>query len=115
MDASVAIAAAYLELNGYFVLTEMPVQVAERHMYRTATHLDLLAVRLPQAAEVIPGWSAHARDLLLGRDRLLKMDPAQTEILVAEVKRGRGGSTRGTTTWRCCASHCGGRPAAHRR
>ena len=45
MDASVALATAYLQLNGYFVLSEVPVQVAERHAYRTATDLDLLAVR----------------------------------------------------------------------
>ena len=90
MDASVAIAAAYLQLNGYFVLTELPVQVAERQAYRTATDLDLLAVRLPHAAEVIPGRSAHARDLLLGQDPRLETDPGRTEILIAEVKRGRG-------------------------
>lgn len=35
MDSSVALAAAYLELNGYFVLTELPVQVAERQGYRS--------------------------------------------------------------------------------
>lgn len=89
MDSSVVIAAAYLQLNGYFVLTELPVQVADRHGYRTATDLDLLAVRLPHAAELVPGRHAHARDLLLGQDPLLATDPERTEILVAEVKRGR--------------------------
>jgi hypothetical protein len=68
MDSSVAIAAVYLQLNGYFVLTELPVQVADRHGYRTATDLDLLAVRLPHAAELVPGRHAQARDLLLGQD-----------------------------------------------
>lgn len=90
MDASVALATAYLQLNGYFVLTELPVQVAERHGYRTATDLDLLAVRLPHAAEIVPGRRAHARDLLLGQDHGLGTDPLRTEILVAEVKRGHG-------------------------
>lgn len=89
MDASVALATAYLQLNGYFVLTELPVQVAERHGYRTATDLDLLAVRLPHAAELVPGHRAHARDLLLGQDERLDVDPSRTDILVAEVKRGR--------------------------
>lgn len=88
MDSSVAIAAAYLQLNGYFVLSELPVQVADRHGYRTATDLDLLAVRLPHAAELVPGRDAHVRDLLLGQDPLLATDPRRTEILVAEVKRG---------------------------
>lgn len=89
MDASVALASAYLQLNGYFVLTELPVQVAARQGYRTATDIDLLAVRLPHAAELVPGHRAHARDLLLGQDPTLGTDPARTEVLVAEVKRGR--------------------------
>jgi hypothetical protein len=29
MDSSVAIAAAYLQLNGFFVLTELPVQAGD--------------------------------------------------------------------------------------
>lgn len=89
MDSSVALAAAYLELNGYFVLTELPVQVAERQGYRTATDIDLLAVRLPHAAEIVPRRGAHARELLLGQDEVLGSDHERTEILVAEVKRGR--------------------------
>lgn len=90
MDASVALATAYLQLNGYFVLTELPVQVAERHAHRTATDFDLPAVRLPHAADIIPGEHAHVRDLFLGQDPLLEKDPRRTEILSAEVKRGRG-------------------------
>ncbi|HEY6203910.1 MAG TPA: hypothetical protein VI056_12825 [Candidatus Limnocylindria bacterium] len=89
MDSSVAIAAAYLQLNGFFVLTELPVQVADRQGYRAATELDVLAVRLPHAAELLPGKGAHARDLLLGRDPTLETDPWRTEVLIAEVKRGR--------------------------
>lgn len=89
MDSSVALAAAYLELNGFFVLTELPVQVADRHGYRTATDLDVLAVRLPHAAELVPAVRAHARDMLLGQDPLLETDPSRTEVLIAEVKRGR--------------------------
>lgn len=89
MDSSVALARAYLELNGYFVLTELPVQVGEGHGFRTATDIDLLAVRLPHAAELIAGHRAHARDLLLGQDETLENDPARIEVLLGEVKRGR--------------------------
>ena len=89
MDASVAIAATSLERNGFFVLTELPVQVADRHGYRTATDLDVLAVRLPHAAELVPAVRSHARDLLLGQDPDLDIDAARTEVLVGEVKRGR--------------------------
>lgn len=89
MDASVALTTVYLQLNGFFVLTELPVQVADRQGYRTATDLDVLAVRLPHAAELVPGARARAHDLLLGQDRLLETDPWRTEVLIAEVKRGR--------------------------
>ena len=89
MDASVALARAYLELNGYFVLTELPVQVGEGYGFRTATDIDLLAVRLPHAAELVPGHRAHARDLLLGQDGILDNDPDRIEVLLGEVKRGR--------------------------
>ena len=61
MDSSVAIAAAYLQLNGFFVLTELPVQVADRQGYRTATDVDVLAVRLPHAAELVLARRAHAQ------------------------------------------------------
>ena len=89
MDTSVALATAYLQLNGFFVLTELPVQVADRHGYRSATDLDVLAVRLPHAAELVPGARARAHDLLLGQDPVLDTDPWRTEVLIAEVKRGR--------------------------
>ena len=90
MDASVALTKAYLELNGFFVLTELPVQVAEASGYRTATDLDVLAVRLPHAAELVPAATSRAHDLLLGQDPTLGTDPARIEVLVVEVKRGRG-------------------------
>ena len=90
MDASVALTVAYLQLNGFFVLTELPVQVGDRHGYRTATDLDVLAVRLPHAAELLPSTHAHARDVLLGQDPALETDQWRTEVLIAEVKRGRG-------------------------
>ena len=65
------------------------MQVTERHGYRTATDLDVLAVRLPHAAELVPGRHAHARDVLLSQDARLDIDPDHTDILIAEVKRGR--------------------------
>lgn len=96
MDSSVAIAAAYLQLNGYFVLTELPVQVADRHGYRTATDLDLLAVRLPHAAELVPGRQAHARDLLLGQDPLRPdaVRPKMTDAHASTLARDGSIETR---------------------
>src|SRR5512132_2323694 len=95
MDSSVAIAAAYLQLNGFFVLTELPVQVGDRQGYRTATDVDLLAVRLPHAADLVPAKRAHSLDLLLGQDPALENDPSRTEVLIAEVKRGNAKINQG--------------------
>lgn len=89
MDSSVALAATYLQLNGFFVLTELPVQVAEHQGYRTATDLDVLAIRLPHGAELIPSPRSHLRDLFLGQDPLLDTDAMRTEVLICEVKRGK--------------------------
>lgn len=94
MDTSVALAVAYLQLNGYFALTELPVQLAERQGYRTATDVDVLAVRLPHAAETVPSKRPHTLDLLLGQDPVLENDQSRTEVLVVEVKRGHGAINR---------------------
>lgn len=61
MDSSVAIAASYLELNGHFVLTEPPVQVADRHGYRTAT--DFIRARFGAYRAQLRG--AYFRDPVL--------------------------------------------------
>ena len=52
MDSSVAIAAAYLQLNRYFVLSEVPVQVAERHAYARDLFLRCCASQCAAAAAV---------------------------------------------------------------
>ena len=77
------------------MLTELPVQVADRQGYRTATDLDVLAVRLPHAAELVPAKRAHVLDLLLGQDPRLENDPWRTEVLIAEVKRGHASINEG--------------------
>ena len=56
MDTSVALVQAYLRINGYFTVTEYPV-IASRSdgTYRTATDLDILAFRFPNAGRLVPG------------------------------------------------------------
>ncbi len=49
MDTSIALARAYLERNGYFVLTELPVQVADRQ--RRSSNLRVRIAR----------WQLHNR------------------------------------------------------
>ncbi|MEZ6317235.1 MAG: hypothetical protein R3B49_00575 [Phycisphaerales bacterium] len=73
MDTAVSIVRAYLQANGYFTMTEVPVIEATGTVVRSATDLDVLAVRFPgerrtvanhggqwDRDEVIPGTSTSA-------------------------------------------------------
>ena len=91
MTAGTALVRAYLELNGYFVSTDVPV-VAEGQggRYQEVTDLDVLAVRLPGATHVVPrGRPGPEDDLRLGADPLLEADPDAVDVVVGEVKEGR--------------------------
>lgn len=64
MDASVALASAYLELNGYFVLAELPVQVGRamgtgRRWTPTSSDAKVLRFALDVVA---PGPEQGARE-----------------------------------------------------
>jgi hypothetical protein len=53
MDNAVALVQAYLNVNGYFTVTEYPVVEAIKYAgYRTATDLDVLAFRFPGAGRL---------------------------------------------------------------
>ena len=56
MDTCVALVNAYLRFNGYVAIPEQPILVGEGKPYRyhTATDVDILAVRFPNAAVVVP-------------------------------------------------------------
>lgn len=84
MDAAVGIVKAYLELSGYFVLTELPMRVRERRGYRDVTDLDVVAVRFP--GSVGPSDAGHEfpdPDVRL-RTRLDALD-----VVIGEVKEGK--------------------------
>ncbi len=91
MDHTVALVQAYLRVNGYFTVTEYPVIVpGAAGQYRTATDLDVLALRFPHA-----GHSAPSPDATTPAPDSLALDPAlrtsadQPDMLIAEVKEGR--------------------------
>jgi hypothetical protein len=90
VDSAVALVQAYLRVNGYFTVTEYPVIATRRDgTYRTATDLDVLAVRFPRAGRLLSGRS-HGRDQedpVL--DEALGVHPDHPDMLVAEVKEGR--------------------------
>ena len=55
MDMGVALVQAYLRVHDYFTVSEYPVLEARRHGdHRMATDIDILAVRFPQACQLVP-------------------------------------------------------------
>ena len=92
MDNAVSLVQAYLRFNGYFTVSEFPVIEANRGgQYRTATDLDILAVRFPHA-ELRPagqrgGRGSQGQSSWL--DPALAVPAAQPDMIIGEVKEGR--------------------------
>ena len=82
MDTAVALVKAYLQINGYFCVSEY---------VRTVSDLDILAFRFPHAGRET---SVRKKRKLIG-DVLFEPDPAlgalhdRADMIVGEVKRGR--------------------------
>ena len=92
MDNAVALVQAYLRVNGYFTVTEFPVIEALRGgAYRTATDLDILAVRFPGAGQLVPGSRrrSSADQEHTVTDPALGIPADHGDMLVGEVKEGR--------------------------
>ncbi len=88
MDIAVALAQAYLRLNGFFTVTEYPIIEHTKEGYREATDLDILAVRFPGTTRVIVGERGR-EGKLHETDPLLKLPDDQMIMLVGEVKEGK--------------------------
>ncbi len=99
MDPAVSLVQAYLYSNGYLTVAEYPIIESFRPgEYRSATDVDLLAVRFPGVERFIP---AHGPD---GESRRVPLsDPAlsnsddEIEFMIAEVKEGRAVLNSGAT------------------
>jgi hypothetical protein len=91
MDSAVAIVQAYLHANGYFTVTEYPViEVLGEGQYRTATDVDVMAVRLPGAGRLVTRTEGGGEDFLLGEpDPQLQPPDDRIDLLICEVKQGR--------------------------
>jgi hypothetical protein len=94
MDQAVGLVQAYLRLNGYFTVTEYPVIVPDGGGgYRTATDLDILAVRFPHVGQgSAPGTGEPSIP-----DPALGAPPEQADMLIGEVKEGRAELNAGAT------------------
>lgn len=99
MNAGVALVEAYLHLNGYFTQAEIPVVRGTAKGYHELTDLDVLAVRFPGAASVIPrGRPGPEDDLLLEGDPLLGVSDDALDVVIAEVKEGKARINEGLRT-----------------
>ncbi len=90
-DATLEVVAAYLRVNGYFVLTELEFHELRDGSYQTLTDVDVVAVRFPSHRGPV---HYHHGDgavecLLVG-----EVDPAfdvatdRVDVVIGEVKRG---------------------------
>ncbi|MGQ0814366.1 MAG: hypothetical protein ACT4O1_07850 [Gemmatimonadota bacterium] len=92
MNTCVALVGAYLRFNGYVTVPEQPVLIGEGKPYRyhTATDVDILAVRFPNAAVVVPrAFGKVDDDLHLDIDPVLALEKDTVDVLIGEVKSGR--------------------------
>jgi hypothetical protein len=94
MDTCVSLVHAYLRFNGYVAIPEQPVLVGEGRPFRyhTATDVDILAVRFPNAAVVVPRDSGLGRaeeDLQLRVDPTLNLLGKAVDVIIGEVKQSR--------------------------
>lgn len=120
MDTAVAFVQAYLHINGYFTVTEYPVVEAMKHGgYRTATDLDVLAVRFPGAGRLVPAHGRKSHDTKFEPDARLASSTNAVDMIIGEVKEGRAELNRGArdpivlrtvlTRFGCCPEHDVGR------
>ncbi|HKR63614.1 MAG TPA: hypothetical protein VJZ00_07770 [Thermoanaerobaculia bacterium] len=78
MDNAVALVRAYLQLNGYFTITEYPVvRKLQDGRLRTLTEVDVAAFRLPDG------------DLDYAPDPALRVPRNKPDMIIGEVKEGR--------------------------
>jgi len=92
LNTCVALVGAYLRFNGYVTVPEQPILVGEGKPYRyhTATDVDILAVRFPNAAVVVPREYGTVEDhLSLKIDDVLELHDETVDVLIGEVKSGR--------------------------
>jgi hypothetical protein len=98
MDPPVALVQAYLQINGYFTITEYAVveAVGRAGNYRTSTDLDVLAVRFPGAGHTVIRRRRRAGEAAeLAPDPALDVPDDRIDMIVGEVKEGRAELNRG--------------------
>ena len=94
MNAGVARVRAYLRVNGYLVLEEMPVVLPEKiGGYRTHTDLDIVAVRFPCVRMGAPDAAGRIANPI-ATDPKLDVPEGAIDVIIGEVKEGRAHMNR---------------------
>jgi hypothetical protein len=88
MDTAVALAQAYLHVNGYLTVTEYPVaELTRKHGVQSATDIDVIGIRLPQAGGIVPAQRKNHVNGFVA-DPVLGVEEGITDFVIAEVKEG---------------------------
>jgi hypothetical protein len=98
MDPAVALAQAYLYANQYFTVTEYPiVEAVGGGHFRSATDIDVIAVRFPGAARYVPNRAGETEEgtLVGDLDPRLGAPEDRIHVIIAEVKEGQADLNRG--------------------
>ncbi len=89
MNSGMALVEAYLRVNGYLVLDEMPIVLPEgTGGYRTHTDLDIVAVRFPCVRMGHPDAEGRIADPIQ-TDPKLDVPGGAIDVIIGEVKEGR--------------------------
>ena len=121
MDMGVALVQAYLRVLGYLTVSEYPILEAMRNGdHRTATDIDILALRFPHACQLLPR-QGHAEDQdtrIETADPALGLDTGRIDMIIGEVKIGAAELNRAATDpavlraalmrFGCCEHHDAG-------
>ena len=89
MDAAVGLVKAYLELCGYFVLTELPVRARDKSGYHDVTDIDIVAVRFAHQQHRTSEAMVQPLQMLLGSDPVLGTFEDGLDVIVGEVKESQ--------------------------
>lgn len=91
MDPAVALTRAYLQLNGFFVMTEYPVMESMASGgTRPTTDLDILAVRFNNTGHFVSSGSESGAEgrVIRAADPALDVGRAELDFIIGEVKQG---------------------------
>lgn len=114
MDTAVALVNAYLQMNGYFVQTEVPVVDRvedDPPRFRQTTDIDLIAVRFPTTGHRKPPAERERWAGIVSVDEALGAPANRTDVIIGEVKEGSSRLNerlRSVPVLRAAAWHTGG-------